>query len=203
MCLKFSPHTLPVQQFLIIGLHCKYQLLRYKPWTTNQNNAWDNEQSPTHNLYINCWKQFLQTPFAQNNVPDWHNKLSDIEHLNDLTGDNDAHETDDQDYQHNSQEKWMLISNLHALEANAPSEVDVSHNWQEDTSSNTMQQIQQMPSWKSSQKECYIHQLDFTRFEIDPATFSKVQAKAYSIVRSHLELADRPKRAVAFDNHWL
>jgi hypothetical protein len=35
------------------GLYCKYQLLRYKPWRTTQNNAW-GDQERTDEVLINC-----------------------------------------------------------------------------------------------------------------------------------------------------
>ena len=34
------------------GLYCKYQLLRYKPWNTTQNNAW-GDQEATDEILIN------------------------------------------------------------------------------------------------------------------------------------------------------
>ena len=39
------------------GLYCRYQLLRYKPWRTTQNNAW-GDQEPTDEVLINCWHEF-------------------------------------------------------------------------------------------------------------------------------------------------
>ncbi|CAB4002039.1 Hypothetical predicted protein [Paramuricea clavata] len=59
------------------GLYCKYQLLRYKPWRTTQNNAW-GDQEPTDEVLINCWHEFLQTPYGQSNVPDWFDKLQAV-----------------------------------------------------------------------------------------------------------------------------
>ena len=40
------------------GLYCKYQLLRYKPWQTTQNNPWD-DQEPTDEILVNCWQELL------------------------------------------------------------------------------------------------------------------------------------------------
>ena len=40
------------------GLYYKYQLLRYKPWKTNQKNAW-GDQEPTDEVLIKCWHEFL------------------------------------------------------------------------------------------------------------------------------------------------
>ena len=51
------------------GLYCKYQLLRYKPWSTTQNNAW-GDQEPTDEILTNHWQEFLQTPYGQTHVPD-------------------------------------------------------------------------------------------------------------------------------------
>ena len=53
--------------------YCKFQLLRYKPWKISQDNAWDNEE-PTDQIMINKWQEFLQTPYAKANVPDWFDK---------------------------------------------------------------------------------------------------------------------------------
>ena len=41
------------------GLHCKYQLLQFKPWHTTQDNAWD-DQPATKEIYIAKWKKFLE-----------------------------------------------------------------------------------------------------------------------------------------------
>ena len=38
------------------GLYCKYQLLRYKPWQTTQNNAWGGEEA-TDEILINSLNQ--------------------------------------------------------------------------------------------------------------------------------------------------
>ena len=62
---------------LKFGLYCKYQLLRYKPWKTTQNNAW-GDQEPTNEILTNHWQEFLQTPYGQINVPDWFDKLQTI-----------------------------------------------------------------------------------------------------------------------------
>ena len=50
-------------------LHCKYQLVRYKPWQTTQDNAW-GDQTGTDEIYISIWKDFLETSFARKHVPD-------------------------------------------------------------------------------------------------------------------------------------
>ena len=59
------------------GLYCKYQLLRYKPWKTTQNNAW-GDQELTDEVLINCLHEFLQTPYGQSDVPDWFDKFQAV-----------------------------------------------------------------------------------------------------------------------------
>ena len=60
------------------SLYCKYQLIRYKAWQTTQDNAWGN-QPGTDEIYINQWKNFLQTPYTKEHVPDWHDKLDTVQ----------------------------------------------------------------------------------------------------------------------------
>ena len=59
------------------GLYCKHQLIRCKPWSVTQDSAWDNKESDE--TFLSEWKPFLQTPCAQSHVPDWHDKLQEIE----------------------------------------------------------------------------------------------------------------------------
>ena len=33
------------------SLYCKYQLLRYKPWRTIQNNAWSHQEPTDEHIY--------------------------------------------------------------------------------------------------------------------------------------------------------
>ena len=40
------------------GLFCKYQLLRYKPWSGMQGDAWGNKAA-TNDVFISEWKRFL------------------------------------------------------------------------------------------------------------------------------------------------
>lgn len=42
-------------------LYCKYQILRYKPWTLSQDNAWDD-------VFVQKWQDVLDTTYAQRNV---------------------------------------------------------------------------------------------------------------------------------------
>ena len=79
------------------GPYCKYQLLRYKPWRTTQNNAW-GDQAPTDEVLINCWHEFLQTSYGQLNVPDWFDKLQAVIQ---------SQESEPEEQQQVTREEWM------------------------------------------------------------------------------------------------
>ena len=46
---------------------CNYQLLKYKPWRTNQNNAW-GDQEGSGQVFVSKWKEFLGRPAAKQHV---------------------------------------------------------------------------------------------------------------------------------------
>ena len=54
-----------------------YQILRYKPWKNNQENAW-GDQEPNNDIFTTLWHEFLQTPYAQAHVTDWYDKLQAV-----------------------------------------------------------------------------------------------------------------------------
>ncbi|CAB3987188.1 Hypothetical predicted protein, partial [Paramuricea clavata] len=86
------------------GLYCKYHLLRYKPWRTTQNNAWDDQQ-PSDKVLINCWREFLQTPYGQFNVPDWFDKLQPV--IQSQKAEDELSKE-----QETTCEEWMILSDL-------------------------------------------------------------------------------------------
>ena len=167
--------------------YCKFQLLRYKPWKINKNTAWDNREETDSN-FINSWKQFLETPYAENNVPNWSDKVLELEQQNEAT-DSDRNE-EDITIDHSDREEWMILSDLtRAFEGNESTSLDTSmYNWSQDSSNYTLQQIQEMPSWIAQQKEYYNSQWNIQYDNIDISTFSVMQDKAYTMIKNHFEL---------------
>ena len=82
------------------GLYCKYQLIRHKPWSVSQDSVWGNKEESDETLIIE-WKAFLQTPYAQFHVPDWHDKLREIEFHSEQSHSEDIN-------QHQEREEWMI-----------------------------------------------------------------------------------------------
>ena len=160
------------------ALYCKYQLLRYKPWKINENNVWDSEE-PTDETFISSWHDFLQTEYAQTNVPDWFDKLQNVIQNQEIEAEEPA------EAEPNNREEWMIISDRHAPFENTVESSARSHDWHHDRLQYTDQQIGEMPTWIKTMKE----QSSNSHIEaIEPIgvnTFSEMQRLAYDIVNTH------------------
>nr|XP_058955383.1 uncharacterized protein LOC131782657 [Pocillopora verrucosa] len=163
------------------GLCCKYQLLRYKPWKTPPQDAWGNKQE-NDELFISQWKTFLQSEYAQNYVPDWHDKLEGLQ----VYSDSDLHT---EEYTESEQrEEWMILADFSISNNSSDPEASSLHNWQTTSYPYTSQQVAEMPSWIISQKQTYIYQTSNNPFNnININTFSDMQALAYNLVKEHFE----------------
>ena len=157
--------------------YCKYQLLRYKPWKSSQNNAWD-DQEPSDEIFINSWHEFLQTPYGQANVPDWFDKLQAVVQ---------SQETDDEPVveQEVTREEWMILSDLNTPFENSEQLPGLTHDWHGDRECYSDQQIHEMPSWIKTNKEEFT--VDEQYEDVDITSFSDMQNLAYHIVQSHFD----------------
>ena len=159
-------------------LYCKYQLLRYKPWKTTQNNAC-GDQEATDEILINSWQEFLQTPYGQSNVPDWFDKLQAV--IQSQEPENELSQEQERTW-----EEWMVISDLHTLFDNSLGQTpETKQNWHLDSANYSEQQIQEMPTWIKKNKEEYT--IDEQYEAVDINSFSEMQKLAYDIVKSHFD----------------
>ena len=157
------------------GLYCKYQLLRYKPWQTTQNNAWGGQEA-TDEILVNSWQDFLQTPYGQSNVPDWFDKLQAVIQSQEP-------EDEPSEEQERTREAWMILSDLHTPFDNSEQTSDSTYDWHLDRANYSEQQIHEMPTWMKTNKEEYT--IDEQYDIVDVNSFSEVQKLAYDIVNSH------------------
>ena len=161
------------------ALYCKYQLLRIKPWKHTLNDAWGG-QDPTDDVFIAQWQEFLQTPYAQDNVPQWFDKLQAVIQCQ---GEPDSNLDDEERV---TREEWMVISDLHTpfVDSN-PAGPNVD--WLEDRVHYSDQEISEMPSWiKSRKQECNANMQQEYDF-VDTSTFSDMQDLAYNIIKNNAE----------------
>ena len=120
------------------------------PWTFTQNNAWNNE-SPDDDIFCTSWETFLQTTYAQQHVPDWHNKLISLQNtdVNNSSAENSIEPLE--------REEWMILSDIRVAfqQDNSPS---TNYNWGSDRSKYNQQIVNDMASWIERNKESDQHQ---------------------------------------------
>ena len=49
------------------GKYCKYQLIKFKPWTGQPSNAWDGADE-SDDMFVNAYSEFLNSPLAVDSV---------------------------------------------------------------------------------------------------------------------------------------
>ncbi len=169
------------------GLYCKYQLLRYKPWRTTQNNAWGGQEA-TDEILINSWQDFLQTPYGQSNVPDWFDKLQAVIQSQEP-------EDEPSEEQERTREEWMILSDLNTPFDNSEQTSESTHDWHLDRANYSEQQICEMPTWIKTNKEEYT--VDEQYDIVDVNSFSEMQKLAYDIVKCHFDDTSSNKEPLA------
>ena len=161
-------------------LYCKYQLLRYKPWQIIDNNEWNREET-SDDLLINCWQEFLQTPYAHTHVPDWFDKLQNVvmsqqEHESPIEPPN------------NTREERMILSDLQTPFDNSDNQNPESNiDWHNDRSEYEQHQIGEMPTWIKTKKEQENIELNEHNDVIDINSLNEIQKLAYDIGQSHFQ----------------
>jgi hypothetical protein len=91
-------------------LYCKYQLLKYKSWTTEPQNAWDNE-TESNDLYIGKWFEFLNTKIGRKTIPQWEKEILNIEKY-DFNSNEDLTDLPEKETDRELKGEWMFMSEL-------------------------------------------------------------------------------------------
>ena len=166
-------------------LYCKYQLLKCKPWQKTQSNAWD-DQPGKDELYITKWKEFLETPYAKENIPDWHEKFDTVQNYYETDPDTNEDNTE----QLPQREEWMLLTDILTRSSITTDKAQqLFHSdcdWQNDRSNYEENIIKEMPTWIKTNKQQIISRSTVNTENIDISTFSEMQKLAYDIINTHL-----------------
>ena len=165
------------------ALYCKFQLLRYKPWKNSQNNVWGCED-PSDEMLICAWHEFLQTPYAQRNVPDWVDKLQNV-----VLNQEPQFEQPQQQQSESHQEEWMVLAGLNATIDHASN--SSANDWQQDRDNYTQEQICEMPQWIKDKKNS--HNFEQHLSDVDVNCLNHKQRLAYDLVMSHAHDHDTAK----------
>lgn len=134
------PNIFPTYSFNPKGqyysLHCKFQLLRFKPWKNSLDDAWGTTE-PDNQTFITEWHNFLNTPYAKKHVHDWSQKISDVLENFELQN----HEQSDAQETH-QQEEWMILSDFYKSgQTNNIELPSGNYEWTTDSMKYTSQQI--------------------------------------------------------------
>lgn len=86
--------------------YCRYQLIKYHPWTSHTCHIWQQE-SAMDEEYVSAYRNFLQTEYAQHHIPS---------HIEDLQKTQEYYsrecEDEEQPPQATEQEEWMQLCQL-------------------------------------------------------------------------------------------
>ena len=180
---KMFPNYSPDPKGENYSLCCKYQLLKYKPWHTCQNNVW-NSTEPNADIYIKAWHDFLCSPSAQLQVPNWEQKLQNVMQNIELETDNGHNHFEELKIP----EEWMILSDFHNIRANLSDTntcfANSSQYWQLQSDNYTQKQISEMPNWINPHKDSFQEQEQLFK-GVDINLFSDEQRLAYDIVTTH------------------
>ena len=165
------------------ALYRKFQLLRYKPWKHSENNIWGCE-NPSDETLVHAWHDFLQTPYAERNVPDWVDKLQNV-----VLNQEPQFEQPGQEQSECHQEGWMILAGLDASNDHASD--SSTNDWQKDSDNYIQEQLNEMPQWIKDKKDS--HDFEQCMFEVDINCLNGMQRLAYNLVMSHFLDDDTPK----------
>ena len=124
----------------------------------------------------------MQTPYAQNHVTDWYDKLQDV--IQNQEANNEEQVVLETTY--NSREEWMIIANLRVPFENNYGQSSFD-NWQQDRTRYTEQQIGEIPTWIKNHKEQANYVNAQSHVIILVNSFSEMQKLAYEIIKRHFE----------------
>ena len=179
---KIFPNYSPNPKGENYSLYCKYQLLKYKPWHTCQNNVW-NSTEPNADIYIKAWHDFLCSPSAQIQVPNWEQKLQNVMQNIELETDNEHSHFETEKIQ----EEWMILSDFHNSTSLSDTTTGFANSlqyWQLQSDNYTQKQISEMPNWINAQKTSFQKQ-DQLFQGVNINLFSDEQRLAYDIITTH------------------
>lgn len=119
-----------------------------------------------------------------NSVPDWNTKLEDIQEL--IVNEEPSEEpSNEPSSSSNSREEWMILADLTFTTSHSMEEEQIQYDWHTTSFPYTNQQISEMPSWLTKQKQTFTTDRQSNGDEVDIGTFSSMQSLAYDLVKEH------------------
>ena len=168
--------------------YCKFQLLRYKPWSVKRSAAW-NDIVENDDVFISCWQEFIVS-HGQEYVPSWSIELDNVE----LYYNHDRGQVQCEDTNENGvTEDWMILADLHRhFESNSnpvqDQHVDPAY-WHNFEYNFSVEEFGNLPTWLIERKKELIIP-PHNPCEVDTSTFSPNQRLAYRLLVDHNAMSD-------------
>lgn len=164
-------------------LYCKYQLLRYKPWSKNPLHVLGGK-SDVPNNWINGWESFCQTAQGKKKIPKWIIRLNTFEQ-NECVSDEDSDDTDDES-DSERQSDWMKLQSKTLCNSinNQETDSDISY-WSTHRSEYTNEELCNLTNWLKIQKQNYTRPTR-QRAVVDLLNLNSKQKVAYDLVNEHI-----------------
>ena len=173
-------------------MFCKYQLIKYKPWTSVIQNVWDSSDI-SDEMLCQKWNDFLLTRTGQTLVPNWRPQLFDAESF--ISSDSvNSDEDSDNESQHLQmvREEWMYLADLCTNEQSSQGTAGDSDYWALSRDKYTLEQIGNMPTWLQEVKKNNLDCQEEENFELNTHLFNRAQRIAFDIVVGHFQSNEKP-----------
>ncbi|XP_078352432.1 uncharacterized protein LOC144637171 [Oculina patagonica] len=177
------------------GKYCKYQLIKYKPWSGQVSSAW-NELEDNDDIHIQCYHDFLSSATASNYVP---MLAQELEQAHNYSEQGNEEEDDDEDNElpiiQEEPEEWMLLCQLNQHYENDIAQTNPSQNqsqfdWTATARMMPSHLVRESANWISKQRNearedptVIINQRQQQPVNVD--TLTTHQRLAYNIVENH------------------
>lgn len=176
------------------GSYCKFNLIKYKPWSRTIASLWNNNEE-CDETFIGTWGAFLQSEIATDLVPHFAFELENLQSSTIYEKESDASDDENNTNLSNQDEKeeWMFLSELLINNPNDSDENDRLEDvqyWNQQRSQFTEQEISNMPAWISAQRSIHLNDDVLSVPSDESENIEKLnlqQRKAFDLVIHHSE----------------
>lgn len=120
--------------------YCKFQLIKYRPWTVTPSHAWDENSD-----FIAAYTDYLQTDEATHYIPNFAQELEQAQQY--VAENNEDNDEDAEDGNSTEQDDWMLCCRLNQHFIVECSPTTASFDWPAFARSLPPDVIRDCPSW--------------------------------------------------------
>jgi hypothetical protein len=183
-------------------LHCKFQLIKYKPWSICPTNlitafGYTNETTDSEQLsmYVQAFRDYLTEAEAKYQIPEFEIEIRNALYAHDIWTDDDRSEFHDlHSDSPNQQEEWMQISNFHQIYQDESKEEVTRSDWDTPIFHWSQHDIARMDGWIDRLPSSFTPKKK-TFDDLDTAIHraSKEQKRGYDLIINHKNAVESGK----------